>query len=743
MSRSPLDCELFLSSPGTARPADPREVELSCPLRLSGGQDTYGEAVFDPEGLASLMEVADDPEAYGRRLFRLLFPPASRQERGFRDLQSKARGQKRSLRFRLHLLANLPAAIHTLEWERLFDPESRQFLACSRETPFSRYCTVPRDPGEPTQGRARLLCVISAPRDTSEGRLPELAPLQIERLRTSLEALSPWIDIEILDSPVTPSRLRDALGEKPCHALHFFGHGLIHRVPAKERRADGPIQRASLVFENDDGTPCFLGEDKLAQLLGDQEELRLVTLVACHGGAPSDHDDNFSGMAGRLVEQGVPAVVGMCRAVTIDSGLLFTEHLYRALALTGRVDVAVNEARQQLYLEDSHSTAWSSPRLFMRLDDGRLWLPPHRDRWRLPTAAALATCALLAALAGGHVESAEVEMDLHTRGVGFVLDRDHEVIDRLPIEEIATSHLQAIELPRVLGDEIIRSTDIERHNLGLLLLSPGPPGAEARQAGFEPANQATGRSALNLQGKSLPAGTLVSIQQLDQRDGGDYQLLFRGPDSQFSIDVMGSVRLKLLHRPATMLFTPSSQAILVTGGDNDLVFDLSLSPGDAGNLLDALPIRRLELTSARVVHRLESSSAKEIDLVESCQVRFPATGETYSLLPGERLRFESSSGSLHDLRISTQGLHFVFRGQIVGLRAEGAHSAGISRDLMPSFLAASLGSRHAPAALAVLLLLASLAAIAPRLSQPARFRPLLLPGAAGFSSKNVGPNHRR
>lgn len=704
MSRSPLDCELFLSSPGTARPADPREVELSCPLRLSGGQDTYGEAVFDPEGLASLMEVADDPEAYGRRLFRLLFPPASRQERGFRDLQSKARGQKRSLRFRLHLLANLPAAIHTLEWERLFDPESRQFLACSRETPFSRYCTVPRDPGEPTQGRARLLCVISAPRDTSEGRLPELAPLQIERLRTSLEALSPWIDIEILDSPVTPSRLRDALGEKPCHALHFFGHGLIHRVPAKERRADGPIQRASLVFENDDGTPCFLGEDKLAQLLGDQEELRLVTLVACHGGAPSDHDDNFSGMAGRLVEQGVPAVVGMCRAVTIDSGLLFTEHLYRALALTGRVDVAVNEARQQLYLEDSHSTAWSSPRLFMRLDDGRLWLPPHRDRWRLPTAAALATLALLAALAGGRVDTAEVEMDLHTRGVGFVLDRDHQVIDRLRLTQLATSRLEQIVLPRSLGTRQIDASEVEGPSLGVVVraeLSMGPQTAPAPP------------SAVTLQSQTFSAGTWVF---LEHQDDLEYRLTFEGPNGRFWLELDGRVWLKLLHESPVELALDAPQTVDLLVGDDVTTFDLVLSTTDGRELIDSIPIRGLDLSTTRLTHRPENSVAQWLSLSKGGSIVFPATGERHVLSGGERLHFETLEGALRNLRLGADGIRLTFRGRVEELRASGVYADSTPKNLMPTLISVSLGHQHAGVAIGSSFLAASLFILFPVLA---------------------------
>jgi hypothetical protein len=75
------------------------------------------------------------------------------------------------------------------------------------------------------------------------------------------------------------------------------------------------------------------------------------------------------------VQRGLPAIIAMRREVSVETAHLFTNHLYTHIAQTGRADAAVNEARQQLYLADPRGIAWSSPVLYSRLTDGRLWLP--------------------------------------------------------------------------------------------------------------------------------------------------------------------------------------------------------------------------------------------------------------------------------------------------------------------------------------------------------------------------------
>src|SRR6185436_13621457 len=188
----------------------------------------------------------------------------------------------------------------------------------------------------------------------------------LRRLEASLGALADEVEVTFLEPPATLERLRERLMENGgFQLLHFFGHGLT--------RNGG----SALVLEDEQGRAQFVGEELLAEAFLGVHGLCLVTLVACHGGAPSSPDP-FSGLAGRLVERGLPAVIAMRREVRVDRALLFTQHLYRHIAQTGRTDAAVNEARQQLYLAEPRGIEWSSPVLYSRLADGRLWIAQEK-----------------------------------------------------------------------------------------------------------------------------------------------------------------------------------------------------------------------------------------------------------------------------------------------------------------------------------------------------------------------------
>lgn len=345
-----LDSELYLRSP--------ERVRFSCAGRERDGEIALDEALFE-----RLAELELDPVRYGSELFDALLPRGSSHYEGFRVAMESARQAKKRLRFRLHIAKNVPIEIHALFWELLYDAGEHVTIARSPDTAFSRYSTVQRPLGQPTTEQSRLLCLISAPSDASRYEMAEIDRDECaRRLAEAFAPLAGRMEVDYLEPPVTPGRLREKLVAGRYHLLHLFGHGALMRRGT-----------SCLVLENDDGAAEFVEESKLAEIFLGDRGLRLVALVACHGGAPSSSSDVFSGLAGRLVERGVPAVVGMRRAVAMTMGYSFTGHLYRELARTGRVDVAVNEARQHLFLETSTGLDWSSPMLFMRLQDGLLW----------------------------------------------------------------------------------------------------------------------------------------------------------------------------------------------------------------------------------------------------------------------------------------------------------------------------------------------------------------------------------
>ena len=469
-----------------------------------GGREYLGEPALDPGRALELAALELEPEAYGRELFDAVFPPGSELREGLHEAILAAEREKSRLRFLLHLANGLPEWVHALYWELLTDFGRHLALARSPDTAFSRYLGVRQAPGTPTAMRPRLLCVVSAPSGLERFGLAEIRRDEVaQRLEAPFGMLAEAADVEVLEPPATLERVRQRLMTGGgYHLLHFFGHG---------HNRNGV---SALVLEDEQGRVKFVGEELLAEVFLGVRSLRLVTLIACHGGAPSSHDP-FSGLAGRLVQRGVPAVIAMRREVSVETAHLFTNHLYTHIAQNGRADAAVNEARQQLYLADPRGIAWSSPVLYSRLIDGRLWLPRdealeeqeaiaetrvplvrlslrrlrHPLPW-VPVALALA----LFVLGLWPAAKAEVRFDLHVSQLFFRLAKASEVVERLDLEELAATQLADLRLPSSLPTP-----------------AQWAQGGEGALKGFFLTTRGAG-SHLTLHTPPLPPGTGVSVE---------------------------------------------------------------------------------------------------------------------------------------------------------------------------------------------------------------------------------------
>ncbi|MCP4659940.1 MAG: CHAT domain-containing protein, partial [bacterium] len=359
--------------------------------------DYSGRPALDEALERRLLLAALDPIEYGTRLFEALFPGREKSLlAGYRTGLVIARREEKRLRFRLHIATSAPAKLHDLHWERLYDPEERIALACSRDVAFSRYLSVASGSEAAVAARPKLLVVICCPSDLAEYELPEISR---ERARHSiLKALSPLgarVSWELLEGAVTVGSIRDRLVAGGFDALHLHAHGVL----------DPDRAAANLVLEDEDQRAAFVDEGLFSQLFEGERDLHLVTLIACHGGTQTGAEP-FSGLAPALVRRGIPAVVAMRRAISVEGAARFSEHFYLNLARTGRVDTAANEARLQLYLAAPSGLEWSTPALSMRLAEGRLWQPApasldaegtegagrrgFRRRWKGLVAAAIA-----------------------------------------------------------------------------------------------------------------------------------------------------------------------------------------------------------------------------------------------------------------------------------------------------------------------------------------------------------------
>src|SRR6185295_246037 len=643
------------------------------------GREYLGKVALDVDLKETLAALELEPEAYGCRLYDAVFPAGSELREGLREAVVAAEQERSRLRFLLHLAPDLPEWVHGLYWELLTDDGRHLALARSPDTAFSRYLGVRRAPGTPATRRPRLLCVIAAPSNIEKFNLAEIHRSEVvQRLQAPFGMLAESVDVAILEPPATLGRLRERLmADGGFHLLHFFGHG--------QNRGGA----SALVMEDDQGRAQFVGEELLAEVFLGVRELRLVTLIACHGGAPSSRDP-FSGLAGRLVQRGLPAVIAMRREVSVEDAHLFTNHLYGHLVQTGRADAAVNEARQQLYLANPRGIAWSSPVLYSRLTDGRLWLPQEEEAeeeksaekgplfqvsWRrllhpLPWLPAVLALALLI-LGLWPAANAEMTLDLWVSRISFRLARNATVIERLRLQEIAATQLAALRLPTLPAPAEWRPAGSGGMKGFLLAMRPGA----------EPATH------LTLNALPLPAGARVALEHLGA-DGDDapnaYRLSFDGSDEELRVTFQGDVVLKPLDAPPAILHLAEPDSLVLYPQSRSLDLDILLNRFAGDEISREIPIDRLALLRIVEHHEAERSTVVEESTLLGGKVSVRATGVRHRLKKGESLRFAKIAGSLTGLRLGADGIRFVFQGRISKLEraAEGLQPAS----LMPSIL---------------------------------------------------------
>jgi hypothetical protein len=625
------------------------------------GREFLGHPALDPERAIDLVALELDPAAYGRELYDALCPPGCALREGLREAILEAERTERRLRLRFHLSPDLPEWAHCLYWELLVDPDRRLALSRSPDTAFSRYSPVSRPLGLSVTGRPRLLCVISAPENIGKYGMAEIDGNEVrERLESLFGELGEEIEVSYLEPPATLARLRERLMTGGgFHLLHVFGHGVV------ERRGV-----SALVLEDERRQVRFVEEELLAETFLGERELRLVTLIACHGGASSS-PDAWSGLAGRLVQRGIPAVIGMRRAVSVEKAHLFTNHLYRQVVETRRVDAAVNEARQQLYLEDPRGLEWSSPILYQRLSDGQLWHLPSEETEEAPDAPAPAlpwvgfsprrlrrpglwlpalAWLLFLALRLVPTRSAEAELDLEVSRLSFRLAAASSVIDRFDLRELAAAGLARLDLPGLPS-------------------AADATGAESHRPGFLLAGEDEG-STITLGSPILPAAARVAFEAQGPR-----AFRFSIEDSKVKPRVAfeGVVKLKRLDRRAEQIRFTEPSSILLEPAGGALEMDLAFARLEGQRIASPISIDRLDLTAIEESHGTSATEFRIASAVRRGDVRLMANGGHHKLGPHDVVSLDSVAGVLTDLRFTEGGLHCGFRGRLVGLeiRPEG------------------------------------------------------------------------
>jgi hypothetical protein len=352
-------------------------------VRESGNWTGRAEFALDSLDLA-------DPKKYGKDLWKQLTQSNPGMIRAL-DQAGLTRGS--FIRLRLWLDENesteTPTIPHWVRWERLWanlgvDRYSDLRLAVHHKIAFSRYIAVERpDEAPPESTVFGLLFALSNPTGLKDSEVIEVEQeiesflaefeqrkgdrrLQVTLLpgRTGISpALRERVEKQgwkVVPGPTSLETLADQM-TLGCHGLHILAHGDFDPSESVGR----------LKLENGQGGPHDIGPTELQALL--TPSLQLMVFQACHSASSSAAEKPpFASLGPRMIKLGVPAVVAMQDAVTMEDARKFFSEFYRNLLDDGLVDVAVNRGRQRL-VKDRDNDSWSIPVLFTRLRGGRLW----------------------------------------------------------------------------------------------------------------------------------------------------------------------------------------------------------------------------------------------------------------------------------------------------------------------------------------------------------------------------------
>jgi hypothetical protein len=153
------------------------------------------------------------------------------------------------------------------------------------------------------------------------------------------------------------SQILAELQREPYHILHFLGHG----------------KAGALLLSGGNGEAEVLSDAQFAQLVHGRSHLRLVVLNACHS-SQATSDYLFSGTGPALVQHRVAAVVAMqYTEVNVETAVTFSRAFYQAIANQKPVDVAVNDARNELSVGSNFENRdWNTPVLYTSTRSGRI-----------------------------------------------------------------------------------------------------------------------------------------------------------------------------------------------------------------------------------------------------------------------------------------------------------------------------------------------------------------------------------
>ncbi len=288
---------------------------------------------------------------FGQHLYQLLFD--ADVERLFEESLGAAKANAERLRLQLSFEAGA-AELASLPWEFLHYPRGDYFLCSHVDLILSRY--IPRHSRQSLrpEGMLRVLVAISKPSDLD----PVLEPRVVEAIRRLAEAYP--VQVEVLHK-TTVAAFSERMQTFQPHVLHFIGHGTFNAETGS----------GAIALLKPDETADWCSDSDFADWCSLSGRLpRLVVLHLCEGGR-ADLRESFGGLAPRLVQKGVQAVVAMQYPITNMAAIDFSRIFYEALLRGEPLDYAVQLGRQAFTTMRQHSPrTFGTPVLYLHSADG-------------------------------------------------------------------------------------------------------------------------------------------------------------------------------------------------------------------------------------------------------------------------------------------------------------------------------------------------------------------------------------
>jgi hypothetical protein len=294
--------------------------------------------------------------------------------------------------------------------------------------------------------------------------------------------------------------------------------------------------------------------------------------------------------------------------------------------------------------------------------------PATRKRWPIVVALGI-TLVIVSVLLFSRVSETEVELDLTTSGVGFVLSREQALSDLVNLSALgASGQIETrIPPPPVGFPDSARASDQDRHRAINLAIDP----------------DATRESSITLAALILPDGTRVGIAPTDI--ARQYRLALRKAGLELRVDVNGSIIVTVPGGPAQKRQFSSPKSIVIKSGAEYVNLDVSLpDTAKQSNISHQIFVSDLSLFSIEEFSGLQHTLVRRRSTVLSGAVYLESlNGKELTLRPGASLRFERSNGEIRTISLSEEGMTLKFHGHVTDMSTG---SEDNPRNLMPTYL---------------------------------------------------------